>query len=329
MRASSFALIIALFVPSFALSQSDRINMPVSHSEIAFEDGLKFGVRLGIATDWEFNQYMPGLRDGHFLRLGGSLKATLVYLAGNHEWRNKLVFAEMFTKTPIKSDFLKSHDRLGFESLYMWSFLDWAGAYGRFNFETAALPGEDVQDDAITYRIYALDNTSTTVTAERLHLTDAFTPSYLKESIGLFARPINLGYLTLETKVGGYALQGFANGQRKLSGVNGAGELEIRPLGNFNQIGPTLGLFFFGDIVPELLFYQLNADLGCAAYESSVTGITNSFGDHLYFSSNAELTFKLFDFLQFTYEIRVLHIPAITTGIQIDNKLKAEFPFSI
>jgi hypothetical protein len=114
-----------------------------------------------------------------------------------------------------------------------------------------------------------------------------------------------------------------------LGGTNAAGEVQIFPLGDFYHIGPTLGAFFFGDVIPDVLFYQLNADAGYSAFQSSVVPVGGDFARHLNFIGNASLTFKAFDWMELTYALRLVYLPEITTGLEIDNKFYLNFSFSI
>jgi len=72
MRYVPIALLAALSFSSFALTQVDsRINRPVSHPEIAIAEGWKLAAKVGVLPNWDLNPFLPGIDDGHYLRLRG------------------------------------------------------------------------------------------------------------------------------------------------------------------------------------------------------------------------------------------------------------------
>jgi hypothetical protein len=224
---------------------------------------------------------------------------------------------------------LKSGDQLSFESLALWSFGTWWGAFGQFNIDTTLFPGEDVRGRGdIDYIVYNFAGVPTTIVTDRYYLTGAFSPFYMKEQLGLFARLVTTQAFAWELKVGAYALQGLADGSHKVVAVD-AGSVTVFPLGNFFQIGPMIGNFIYGDIVPKVLFYSASAELGYAAWESSRIPVQNDFIDHLYFNGNAAVTFKPAEWLALTWSIRMLYMPEIVKDLEIQSKLMVSFPFTI
>lgn len=327
MRFVPFVLLAVLSLP--ALSQSDRDDMPQSIPEVATEEGLKFGYDIGLTTNWDYNQYLSGIEDGHYFKIGARAKLALTLLKGAHEWRHKIIWAESFAKTPVLDSFIKSDDYLVFESLWMWMFGGWWGTYGQFNFDTSVFPGVHVAGRPTDYIIAEFDGSTTNVTGtDTLTLTRAFQPIFLKEQMGLYFRFMTYRYLTWEAKAGVYALQTFAHGARRIDGRNGAGAVLVSTLGNFYQVGPTIGTHIFGEIAPKVIFYQFEAEAGYAAYDNAEITIADTFLNRMIMTSAFSLTLKPTEWIAFTYSLRAAYFPHIRTGLQLQSMMMLSFQFA-
>ena len=111
---------------------------------------------------------------------------------------------------------------------------------------------------------------------------------------------------------------------------NAAGifERHLGTLGNFFQIGPAIGTHIFGEIAPKLIFYQLEAEAGYAAYDNAEVVIPDSFGNRIIMTGAFSLTLKPTEWIALTYALRTAYLPHITTGLQLQSMLMLSFPFS-
>jgi hypothetical protein len=212
--------------------------------------------------------------------------------------------------------------------MWLWGFGGWWGTVAQGSLETSVFNGNDYQVAGATYRVKDINGNVTQLSTNAFHLTDAFKPLYLREAVGLFARPLNSTTLTWELRVMGYALQGFVNDQKQITSQDANG-INVQTLADFYQVGPSIGSFFFGEFLPKMFFYQLNADVGYSAFESSARAVGPNFFDRVIFSSSAALTFKPADFVALTWEVHSAYIPEISPNFEIDNQVFLSFPLSI
>lgn len=296
------------------------------HWELGSKLGWGFTVNIGLIADWDVNSLVSGIPDGSYLKLGSRIGLVGTFVQGDHEWRNKFTLSETFSFTPSIPVFVKSRDYLAFETSYLYSIGTWFGAFGHFAMDTAIFRGVDIQSVLVTYNITDDANEIKRIPdVNHLKLTTPFSPLYLKEIIGAFVRPFRLPAFTWEIKAGGYALQVFADRQRKVVGKNANGDINIKTLHSFIQLGPSVGTHFFGIAFSEILAYKVGVDVGYSAINTSSRVATRA--ESLNLDAEVSITLRPFPWIGVTWDGRVNYLTDVDKGFQIDNKVMFDFPF--
>ena len=150
------------------------------------KEGIEWRINAGATLYLSDNRSVVGQVDGTSVAFGFKFDAGLDWYDGPTEWRNKLNIAAGVNRTAALPEFVKAQDQIEFESVYLYHFNDWLGAYARVAWNSQLFTGTDVR---ATNTDYAID-TGETVNDSRLKLTDPLLPSRFKESLGIFAQPV-------------------------------------------------------------------------------------------------------------------------------------------
>ncbi len=332
------ASMIVVSVGGTAMAQTATDFVPEKGAiDEATKDELKEGwdpaLSLGASIALSSNSNVIGQVDGASWTVGLNVLGRLDYREGVHEWRNTGKLNEVFTRTPTIDEWVKTIDILNIESVYYYKFADNFGLYGLFSLDTSIFKGTDVQPGAVAY--VNKDTGANITTADRLKLTDAFQPLTLKESIGVFYRPISTKTIEVDIRAGVGALQVFADGA--LAGADDAataGVIELVELKSFNQIGGVLGATAVGEIEGGRINYSAHAELFFPFVTSDPVlesdGVTEKgLGDLISYDLGAKVSFKLFEWASLDYEFKALLQPQLLDEWQIQNNLLLTFSFSL
>ena len=277
--------------------------------------GWSGDLRIGATLNLSSNNNVVGKPDGTLFTVGLELDGNLYYINGDHEWRTNMYLGEMFSKSPNIDDFVKTTDKLVIDSIYLYHIqsIPWLGPFARFGLDTALLPGYDVQASPVDY---IDDSTKATLTsnADKYRTTDAFKPLQLKESLGVFAKPISEKPYTIEARLGVGARQIWADGQWAIKSTTAASgatraQVALKPLETYQQVGGELGVYFNGEIWDGKVAYKASAETLMPFYSSgesdkSLVELTNV-------EFNGGLSFRLVSWLSIEYGLKVAYMPKL------------------
>lgn len=309
---------------SGAWAQEGTEYIPEKGAEETVKDKQGWDATLAVGAQASFasNESVIGQPDGTSYTLGFNVTGGLQYIKGGHESRNTLNISETFTRTPIVAEFARTTDLVELESIYYYHFekWEWIGPFVRFKLQTSIFKGEDIQPAEKDYLVTKIDDTQETITTSRFALTDPFFPLTLKESAGVFIRPINRDWLRAELRTGLGAREVFAGDQFALKDNADTPEIEVAELESFQQIGAEVVGQVQGKILSDRIIYSAGAELLTPFYDSSseteksLTELTNI---ELY----AKVSLRLVSWASLDYEYRAVRQPALLDKFQIQNNL--------
>ena len=286
-----------------------------------WDPALIFGVSLAMSTNSNF----VGQPTGNSFTGGLNLLGRLDYLRGVVDWRNTLKLNEVFTRTPVIDDFVKSIDQLSYESIIYYRVSDLFGPFASFKLDTSILEGRDVRGSATDY---AVDGTVEAEDVTSFKLTERFEPLQLKEAIGMFVRPISKKTVEVDIRGGFGASQTFAEGALILADdANTADVVELGSLADVIQAGAVLEVQARGELEDGRIQYAARAEvmipfINDDPAERSATDLTN-------FDIGGKLGFKLFEWASLDYELKILRLPQLVDVWQIQNNLLLTFSYAL
>lgn len=333
LRGTLLVSLLALPLPAQALTKEivdEKVEVRNEKPE-GWYGTLKLGVNISLSS----TDNVVGAQDGTSFSLGANIGGTLDYLRAGHEWRNILEISEGYTKTPNISRFIKSTDYLTFESIYLFHFerFPWLGPFVRFGLRTALLPGYDVRDADYNYNLTKIDGTTVTgfaTSKDTLHLTDAFMPLQLKESIGAYGKPVNNPAYALEIRLGLGSQQIFADGGYAVSKVDTTTKaITLKELETYAQVGGELALLFNGTLYEDKIIYRLTAEALIPFYNSGTNLEDKNALELTNLEFGAGLTFKVFSWASVVYEFKAVRTPQLLDDFQIQNNLLLSFSYTL
>lgn len=281
-------------------------------------------IQVGASLALSGSSNAVGQVNGSSVTGGLSLLGRLDYLAGPWDWRNTLKISEVFTRTPIVDEFVKSSDQLSFETILYWKVSDFVGPFLSAKLDSTILAGVDVRPAPVDYAVG-----TTVVASNTTHhkLADSLQPLALKQAIGAYVRPINDKGIEVVGKAGFGAAETLAKGAQILSDdVATAGVIELTNLADVIQAGAVIGIEAKGALDEgrvtyathaEVMFPFVNDDPG----KRDVGALTNV-------DIGAKLGFKIFDWASLDYELKILRQPQLLDAWQIQHSLLLTFSFT-
>lgn len=286
-------------------------------------------IDLGASLALSSNAAVPGKPDGMSLTLGASVATGVSYMAGIHDWRNKLALQLAFTQTPVIPDqFVKTADSLNLSSAYYLRFVDWVGPFARFGLDTTMLSGRDVRAAESTFVTTRLDGTTETATGLTLSLTDPFQPLTMKQSLGAFIRPYQEKEADVEFRLGFGAREVFADGQFVVADNVDTPEVEVSELKSYVQVGAELAAEINGSLWDGKASYGLNAEAMIPFVADLPAGDDRSMLDLTNLEFGARLSFKLVEWASLGYEFKAVKQPQLQEDWQVQNNLLLTFGYS-
>lgn len=286
-----------------------------------WDPALVLGASIALSTNSNF----IGQPDGNSFTGGLNLLGRLDLLDGFIDWRNTLSINEVFTRTPVIDDFVKTIDLLLFESVLYYRISPIWGPFASFKLETAMLQGRDVRPAAIDY---SLDGTVVAEDQTSIKLTDPFQPLQLKEAVGAFLRPISKKSVEVDIRTGFGASQTFADGARIIADDAATADvIELISLKDVMQAGWVFGVEAKGELEEGRINYATRAEVMMPFINDDpanrgVTDLTN-------FDINAKLGFKLFEWASLSYELKIMRLPQLLDAWQIQNNLLLTFSYAL
>lgn len=281
-------------------------------------------IQIGASLALSGSSNTVGQLDGNSITGGLSLLGRLDFLCARWDWRNTLKIAEVFTRTPVVDEFIKSSDQLAFETILYWQVSEFVGPFLSAKLETTILEGTDVRAAPVDYTV-----AGTVIDAAKTHhkLSDAFQPLALKQAIGAYVRPINQKDIEVVAKAGFGAAETFAAGAEIVTDdATTAGAIELTKLEDVIQAGAVVGVEAKGTLQDghvtytthaEVMFPFINDDPG----KRGVGELTNV-------DIGAKIGFKIFDWASLDYEVKLLRQPQLVDAWQIQHSLLLTFAFT-
>jgi len=321
---AALVLIALALTCASAAAQDEPEYVPTTTGEtdVAAKQGWDATLSIGANANVSSNDSVIGQPDGSSWTLGFNVKGGLQYINGGHESRNFLNATETFTRTPVVPEFVRTSDLLELESIYYYHFarVQWLGPFARLKLSTSLFKGEDVQPDARDYLVTNIDGSQTIINATRFQLTDPFFPFSLRESLGMFARPLDRSWLKIEFRAGLGAREVFADSQFAVKDNADTPVLEIVELESFTQAGAEVVAEATGQLAGDRVTYGAGAEVLTPFYDSvsdsdqSATDLTNI---DLY----AKLSFKLVSWASIDYQYKATKQPALLDKFQVQHNL--------
>lgn len=318
---------LALLTGGTAFAAADPGLLP-TETEVVKEEkpsGWDPALILGASISLSSNSNFVGQPSGNSFTGGLNLLGRLDLLDGVIDWRNTLRINEVFTRTPVVDEFVKTVDQLFFESVLYLRYSEVVGPFVSFKLETSILEGRDVRPGIVDYTVDGVE-AATGVTS--IKITDPFQPLQLKEALGAFIRPLSSKPIEIDIRVGFGASQTFADGARIVADdAATANIIELSSLKDVIQAGAVLGVEAKGELEEGRINYTARAEVMMPfvnddAADRSVTELTN-------FDINAKLGFKLFEWASLNYELKIIRLPQLVEAWQIQNNLLLTFSYAL
>jgi hypothetical protein len=287
------------------------------------KEGFSPYLMVGASIALSSNNNFVGQPDGNSMTAGLNLLGRLDYLKGKWDWRNTLKIDEVFTRTPVIDDFVKTVDQLVFESVLYWNVSDVVGPFFSLKLDTPMLNGYDVRPAPVDYKV---GEETIATAARRLKLTDGFQPLSLKQALGAFVRPSSDEEIQVDIRAGFGASQTFAEGGLVLVDVAGT-NVNLRRLEDVVQAGAVVGVDAKGTLEEGRINYHLRAEvmmpfINADPADRSAVDLTN-------FDIGAKVGFKLFEWASLNYELKILRQPQLVDAWQIQNNLLLTFNYAL
>lgn len=312
--------------------------------------GWDGSLSVGASTAVSQSTNVVGRINGASFTFGAQLKGGLIYLRNAHEWRNTLGYGLTYTRTPALPAFIKTNDELALESIYLYHFkrLPWLGPFARVTLTLPFFPGDDVRTraeatdgapDGQTLYVNKDDTTDRISTGSNridlsdevasLRLSDAFLPTRLRETAGLFAKPIDKPSLGLEIKLGFDARQTFADGQLAIADDDTTPDIEFSRLRDIYQGGPSAGVVASGAVAQKKVSYLALAEVMIPVINNQSSAEDKSAAELTNVHLELNLSFKLVSWASLDYQFKALYEPQLIDEFQLQNNLLLSFSYTL
>lgn len=330
-RLNSFSLLMIFSfasVNAFAQPKKTRY-LPEKVKAAAVRDiGWDAHLSLGASASLSSSHKVLGQADGETYTLTFQLNSGLDYINGDHEWRNTFKMAQTVARTPAIDDFIKTSDIIAFESLYLWMIPSarWMGPFARFQLNTSMFPTYDVRAGDVSY--VAKDGSPVRF-ADKLRIGGPFEPLTLKETLGMFARPIKRKDLSVEFKAGFMARQTFVRGNDNyvVDDDDKTPEVEVTILDNAYQAGPSLGVLAKGMTYGNKITYYFDAETMLPVV-NDYDGPLNT-AELTNIAIEAGLSVKVFAWMSVDYVFRFIREPQLLDANQVQNNVLLTFTYTV
>lgn len=302
-------------------------------------DGWTLKVELGLNGALTNTANVVGADDGNTVQFGIAVKGQAALRAGDHEWRNELAIAHAQTQTPALPVFVKGTDQLDVSSMYLYHIpsIPWLGPFARARLQTSLFSGRLVVADPATP--VTLDGAPTPLDTKTedeksygfLELTDPFQPLLLRESLGVFAQPLDDKTLRLTISLGGGAQQVFAEGGRAVTDDVATPVIEVSTLADSQQIGAELDVAAVGSVT-DTIGYALGVNVLYPFYsdpESTVGGKILEGLDLTNVEITGKVSVKLASWASLDYVLSAKYLPLIIDEWQVSNGLLLNSSFNL
>ncbi len=325
-RTTLIALCCLLGAPAVA---QDGDYVPEESSTLDMEtapDGWTHTVEFGAGISLSTSRDVIGQPNGNTFTLTLQARWVAELIRQNHEYRNTLSLNEAFSQTPLVDYFVKSADSLSTDSLYFYHLprATWLGPFARAAIETALFKGLDVRADEVDYEISRNSGSVLPRTADRLALTTPFAPTRFKQSVGMFARPLDRPGLTLDFRLGVGAREVIADGNFVVADDETTDMIDVVELQSYRQGGAEFAVDGAGAMREGDITYGASLETLAPFFDSLTDNDLNAYeGTNVEASANAGL--RVTDWMGVSYQFSALRIPLIVRDWQVTNQLLLTF----
>jgi len=338
------ALAFLVLLPRHAHAFEDDDDLvPDKVLSTAKKDGWYPRIGLGATFSFAHTSNVSSTQDGQTWNIGPKLSLGIDLRRDGHEWRNRLGFNYVLTRTPVIDRFVKTTDELVLESLYLYHVpsAPWFGPYVLLKMETAVSASEHVGAKTAAYQTTELDGwkcdpaANACPTGTSFGLTDAFAPLHLRQAVGASAVPVDRKPVRFELRLGAGARETFVKNGLGLDDNDDTEEVvELKRLQDFQQIGGELYVGLSGTITfknlgkDRPLTYSASAEYMLPFYSSEeppdkgVLDLANVVYE-------AALGIRLFSWMSLDYTLKAVRQPLLSEEFQIQNNLLLNFQVAI
>ena len=306
------------------------------------DDGWYPKLRIGGSAALNYNKDVDGVTDGVALTFGLYINGALDYVYDNFEWQNKLDIEHQQTKTPNIDSFIKTADKLDFQTLALFRIpsVEWLGPFVRFRLQSSIFPGHYISDKDTTVRYYKsgtkLDEKDDSKFAEApknlkaqesVKLSNAFEPLLLSESAGVFLNPYTTEMLTVTFKAGIAGQHLIAqDGYVSFDDADDDPYYDVIELIDTNSVGIEGELELSGVFV-GYVNWSLAGSLYYPFAVDEDHGLDGA--DLIHAGIEGKISVKLASWASLDYSLTVKRQPFVTTDWQVNNTLLFNVGFDV
>jgi hypothetical protein len=290
---------------------------------LARPEGWVLTGRAGASLSALHNQNVLGQLDGLTVVGGTLLAGSASLFVGQHEWQNVATYELSLLKSPLFDEVAKSADNLDLRSLYLYRIpaFDWVGPYAGARSFLPLFPGYALPTQSVFTRRIFNDGTEQVKFEEgqrSILLTTWLEPLVVTESAGLFVRPLEKKWLTVDTKAGVGAQQIVSAGGFVVADDAATAELELRQLESQSSAGVELEWALRGVVLGNM-GYGLLTTVYYPLLLSQETEL--SLADRAHVDLTGTLSYRLNKWLSVDYLLRVRRVPFVLNDWQVQNSL--------
>ena len=330
MRSTFVAIAMLAATPALAQDtdfvDSKEVAEAMAKKDLA--DGWNFGLSLALNISLSHSSQVVGQVDGATIQLGGVIEGIGDYRVGTHEWTNRLTIKHAQTSTPQIDQFVKTADLLELRSMYLYGIpsMPWLGPFARLRAQTTLAPGHLIWAEGTTINAVGADNQPQFIEpSTKLRVTEPFEPLILRESAGLFMRPIESEAIKLTITVGGGAQQVITSGEGWI--LINADTFELQRLEDSSQIGAEVEADATGKLNEQVtwtatanLLYPFYADPN----NNDLSGL-----DLLTSELSGKVTIKLSEWAALDYVLSAVRQPLILEEWQVQSGILLTSSFNL
>lgn len=295
---------------------------PADTATVGWDGFANMGATINIAH----SSNVIGQTAGTSWTLGATARGGSTYKADGHELKATLDLLETFTRSPNIDEFVKSADTLAIEGLYRYSWAPWFGPFGRASGETSIFAGQVVRERPVTF----VGGAGLPVTADRLDLTNPFEPLTLKQSAGVFIRPVDSKQVKIDIRAGVGGREVLAEGARAVVAEDtAAGTITIADLTDVIQAGGEAAAVIEGELEEGKVSYRLSAEALVPLINNAADTDDRNAAELTNIDIAARLSFKLVSWASVDYQLRALRVPQLLDEFQVQNNLLLTIAYTL
>ncbi len=249
-----------------------------------------------------------------------------------HEWTTRLGWALQYTNSPAVPIFVKSTDALSLQSTWLYHLpkADWFGPFADLRLTSSVFPGYYVGGADATLQRLNVDGTAGATQdvagLDQFLITESFSPTTIRESVGVFAQPLTKEAIAIETRAGVGAWESFVRDGYYVADDDTTDTIEIQQMQDSVQVGAEVNVAANGAL-SETLSYTASA----AVMQPFIYNVdTDLKGMELLNQEYAAgLSVKLTKWAALQYEFNAVRTPLVIDLWQVRNGLLLSFSANV